>query len=61
MGPQQFPSEAPLSMIQFNLEAVVPFFVSSSGYGLLWDNYAWSYLNPPKDALAWTLTRPSPS
>lgn len=42
---------APLSMIQFNLEAVVPFFLSSSGYGLLWDNYAWSYLNPPKDAL----------
>ena len=38
---------APLSMIQFNLEAVVPFFVSSDGYGLLWDNYAWTYLNPP--------------
>jgi hypothetical protein len=48
-------------MIQFNLEAVVPFFLSSSGYGLLWDNYAWSYLNPPKDALVWTLMRPSPS
>lgn len=40
-------------MIQFNLEAVVPFFVSSE-YGLLWDNYAWSYLNPPdaQNALA---------
>lgn len=48
--------EAPLSMIQFNLEAVVPFFVSSENYALLWDNYAWTYLNPPdKDALvAWT-------
>eukprot|EP00438_Fugacium_kawagutii_P032311 Skav208269 [mRNA] locus=scaffold188:392541:397135:- [translate_table: standard] len=40
-------------MIQFNLEAVVPFFVSSENYGLLWDNYAWTYLNPPEkqDAL----------
>ena len=28
-------------------EAIVPFFVSSTGYGLLWDNYAASYLNPP--------------
>lgn len=25
----------------------MPFFVSSTGYGLLWDNYASSYLNPP--------------
>ena len=38
-------------MIQFNLEAVVPFFVSSAGYGLLWDNYAWTYLNQPQTAL----------
>ena len=47
-------AKAPLSMIQFNLEAVVPFFVSSEGYGLLWDNYAWTYLNPPvaENALA---------
>lgn len=36
-----------LQMIQFNTEAVVPFFVSSKGYGLLWDNYAAGYLNPP--------------
>lgn len=45
-------------MIQFNLEAVVPFFVSSDGYGLLWDNYAWTYLNPPaaENALAGVLS-----
>ena len=23
----------------------MPFFVSPRGYGLLWDNYAWTYLN----------------
>ena len=33
-------------MIQFNTEAVVPFFVSTEGYGLLWDNYAETHLNP---------------
>ncbi len=51
-------AKAPLSMIQFNLEAVVPFFVSSEGYGLLWDNYAWTYLNPPvaENALAGVLS-----
>jgi len=37
-----------LQMIQFNTQAVVPFFVSSTGYGILWDNYAASYLNPPR-------------
>lgn len=42
---------APVEMIQFNTEAVVPFFVSTQGYGLLWDNNAWTYLNPPVSAL----------
>lgn len=42
---------APLEMIQFNTEAVVPFFWSTAGYGLLWDNYAWTFLNPPEKAL----------
>lgn len=42
---------APVQMIQFNTEAIVPFFVSSEGYGLLWDNYAWTFLNPPEDAV----------
>ena len=37
---------APIQLVQFNTEAIVPFFISSKGYGLLWDNYAWSYLNP---------------
>lgn len=42
---------APLQMIQFNTEAMVPFFTSTAGYGLLWDNYAWTYLNPAEKAL----------
>mmetsp|Transcript_70426 Transcript_70426/g.199700 ORF Transcript_70426/g.199700 Transcript_70426/m.199700 type:complete len:884 (-) Transcript_70426:91-2742(-) len=42
---------APLQLIQYNTEAVVPFFVSTKGYGLLWDNYAWTFLNPPEKAL----------
>ena len=39
-----------VQMIQFNTEAVVPFFVSSKGYGLLWDQYSASYLNPPSES-----------
>jgi len=42
---------APLEMVQFNSEAVVPYFWSTVGYGLLWDNYAWTFLNPPDAAL----------
>jgi len=42
---------APVQLVQYNTEAIVPFFVSSRGYGLLWDNYAWSYLNPAEEAL----------
>ena len=36
---------APIQLIQFNTEAIVPFFASSRGYGLLWDQYALSFLN----------------
>ena len=37
-------------MVQYNTEAAVPFFASTRGYGLLWDNNAWSHLNPPTTA-----------
>ena len=36
-----------VQLTQYNTEAIVPFFSSTKGYGLLWDNNAWSYLNPP--------------
>jgi hypothetical protein len=42
---------APIQMVQFNTEAVVPFFTSTKGYGILWDNYAWTYLNPSTDEI----------
>ena len=32
---------APIELVQFNTEAVVPFFVSTKGYGILWDEYSW--------------------
>jgi alpha-D-xyloside xylohydrolase len=32
----------PLSLIQYNTEIVVPFFVSSRGYGVLWDNTSYT-------------------
>lgn len=38
-------TNVPIQLVQFNDEAIVPFFVSTKGYGILWDNYAWSYLN----------------
>jgi alpha-D-xyloside xylohydrolase len=38
---------AAIEMVQFNTEAAVPFFSSTKGYGLLWDNNAWTYLNRP--------------
>ena len=37
--------DASIQLVQFNTEAIVPFFLSSKGHGILWDNYAWSYLN----------------
>jgi alpha-D-xyloside xylohydrolase len=47
----------PIQMVQFNTEAVVPFYVSSQGYGLLWDNYAWSHLNAKQSTqIQFTLT-----
>ena len=39
-----------MELVQFNTEAAVPFFASTRGYGLLWDNNAWSRLNPPTSA-----------
>lgn len=41
-------NNVPIQLVQFNTEAVVPFFVSSNGYGILWDNYAWTHLNSAK-------------
>lgn len=38
---------APIHMVQLNLEVVIPFFVSSRGYGILWDGYGETWLNPP--------------
>lgn len=45
---------APIEMIQFNTEAIVPFFVSTSGFGLLWDSYAWTHLNPSNNRIQLT-------
>ena len=36
----------PIDWIQFNTEAIIPFLLSSKGYGILWDNYSRSKLNP---------------
>eukprot|EP00980_Cylindrotheca_fusiformis_P022955 scaffold9948_cov129-Cylindrotheca_fusiformis.AAC.23 len=38
---------APLHMVQLNLEIVVPFFMSTRGYGILWDSYGETWFNPP--------------
>ena len=38
---------APILMVQSNTEAVVPFFFSSKGYGILWDHYGITMLNRP--------------
>ena len=42
-------ASAPLLMTQFNTEAVVPFFMSSRKYGVLWDHYGLTKLNLPSD------------
>eukprot|EP01062_Namystynia_karyoxenos_P073424 TRINITY_DN70220_c0_g1_i1.p1 TRINITY_DN70220_c0_g1~~TRINITY_DN70220_c0_g1_i1.p1 ORF type:complete len:916 (+),score=326.48 TRINITY_DN70220_c0_g1_i1:84-2750(+) len=47
---------APLQIVQFNTEAAVPFFVSSLGYGILWDIYSWSYLNRPSEDMKLNFT-----
>eukprot|EP01063_Lacrimia_lanifica_P028087 TRINITY_DN4040_c0_g2_i1.p1 TRINITY_DN4040_c0_g2~~TRINITY_DN4040_c0_g2_i1.p1 ORF type:complete len:872 (+),score=228.44 TRINITY_DN4040_c0_g2_i1:53-2668(+) len=44
-------ANAPVAMTQFNTEAVVPYFASTAGFGVLWDNGAQSYLNPPTEEL----------
>jgi alpha-D-xyloside xylohydrolase len=51
---------APLHMVQLNLEVVVPFFMSSRGYGILWDSYGETWLNPP-DRLNRIALKASPS
>lgn len=38
---------APIYWTQSNTEAVVPFVVSSRNYGILWDLYGETWLNPP--------------
>lgn len=32
----------PIDLVQYNTQIVVPFFVSSRGYGVLWDNTSWT-------------------
>jgi alpha-D-xyloside xylohydrolase len=41
-------NQATIEMIQFNTEAIVPFFVSTAGYGIYMDQYSHSWLNPPR-------------
>ena len=36
----------PLELRQQNTQVVVPLLLSSRGYGLLWNNASWSFLNP---------------
>lgn len=36
----------PLELRQQNTQVVVPFLVSSRGYGVLWNNASWSFFNP---------------
>ena len=37
--------DTPVDVVQFNTEAAVPFFVSTKGYGVLWDAYSWTHVN----------------
>lgn len=39
-------NRAPVQLVQFNTEAIVPFVTSTRGYGLLLDHYSWSFWNP---------------
>ena len=52
---------APVELVQFNTEAIIPFFVSTQGYGLLWDNPAWTMLNPPSQNPLLTVPRARPT
>ena len=36
----------PLELRQQNTQVVIPLLLSSRGYGLLWNNASWSFLNP---------------
>ena len=41
-------------MVQFNTEAVVPFFTSTAGFALLWHNYGQTHLNPCDETIPWS-------
>lgn len=45
---------APIEMVQFNTEAVVPFLVSTRGHGILWDAYSWTHFNPASEEIIFT-------
>ena len=47
----------PLELIQQNTQVVVPMLLSSKGYGVLWNNASWSFLNPCDEQVP--LTGPS--
>ena len=52
-------SGAPLEIVQRNTEAALPYFMSTHGYGLLWDNPAKTWLNWPTEELPLTLYVPT--
>ena len=52
---------APIHLVQSNLEIAVPFFMSSRGYGILWDSYGETWLNPVNRSNIIDLGLPSPS
>ncbi|KAJ9469327.1 Alpha-xylosidase [Diplonema papillatum] len=37
--------DTPIDLVQFNTEAAVPFFVSTKGYGVLWEGYSFTHVN----------------
>jgi alpha-D-xyloside xylohydrolase len=41
----------PLELRQQNTQVVVPLLLSSKGYGVLWNNASWSFLNPCDDQI----------
>ncbi|MBB3186200.1 glycoside hydrolase family 31 protein [Microbacter margulisiae] len=44
----------PLRLKQYNQEIMVPFLVSTKGYGLLWDNYSVTKFNPAEKEMFFT-------
>jgi alpha-D-xyloside xylohydrolase len=43
--------DIPLRLLQANTNIVIPFLVSTKGYGLLWNNAALTDFNPPTEAI----------